>query len=113
MRRVKVIMFSLVLLLILGGIGAWAVLPDISDWGGAYLLSLIQSKVNGKVTAKVISGNPLSGVVFEDLTLTDPDGKAFLTVGRLEARLSLASIPTFHLDLGTLALKSPGLPVPG
>ena len=107
MRRVKVIMFSLMLLLILAGIGAWAVLPDLTNWGGSFLLSLIQSKVNGRVTAKEVSGNPLSGVVFKDLAITDPDGKVFLTIDRLEARLSLASIPTFHLDLGTLALKNP------
>ena len=63
--------------------------------------------MNGKVTAQEISGNPLSGVVFKDLTITDPDGKVILVVDRLEARLSLASIPTFRLDLGTLALENP------
>ena len=63
--------------------------------------------MNGKVTAREISGNPLSGVVFQDLTITDPDGKVLLSIDRFEARLSLASIPTFHLDLGTLALDNP------
>jgi TamB, inner membrane protein subunit of TAM complex len=100
-------MVSLALLLTLGGTGAAAILPDITNWGGSFLLSLIQSKLNGQVTAKEISGNPLSGVVFTDLTITDPDGKVFLTIDRLEARLSLASIPTFHLDMGTLALENP------
>ena len=64
MRRATMVMVSLALLLSLGGTGAGAVLPDITNWGGSFLLSLIQSKVNGQVTAKEISGNPLSGVVF-------------------------------------------------
>ena len=107
MRRVMMVMVSLVLLLSLGGSATGAVLPDITNWGGSYLLSLIQSKVNGKVTAREISGNPLSGVVYQDLTITDPDGKVLLSVDRLEARLSLASIPSFRLDLGALALENP------
>ena len=107
MRPALMVMVSLVLLLNLGGTGACAVLPDFTNWGGSFLLSLIQSKVNGQVTAKEISGNPVSGVVFKDLAITAPDGKVFLTIDRLEARLSLASIPTFRLDLGTLALDNP------
>ena len=107
MRPALMVMVSLVLLLSLGGTGAGAILPDLTNWGGASLLSLIQSKVNGKVTAQEISGNPLSGVVFKDLTITGPDGKVFLSLDRLEVRLSLASIPNFHLDLGTLALENP------
>ena len=107
MRRAMMIMVSLVLLLSWGKTAASAILPDLSNWGGAYLLSLIQSKVNGKVTAREISGNPLTGVVYQDLTITDPDGKVILAVDRLEARLSLASIPAFRLDLGTLALENP------
>jgi len=107
MRRATIIMVSLVFLLTFRGTGTGAVLPDITNWGGAFLLSLIQSKVNGQVTAKEFSGNPLSGVVFKDLTITDPDGKTILAADRLEIRLRLWSIPTFHLDLGTLALDNP------
>ena len=107
MRPALMLMVSLVLLLSLGGTGAGAILPDLTNWGGASLLSLMQSKVNGQVTAKEISGNPLSGVVFKNLTMTGPDGKVFLSVDRLEVRLSLASIPHFRLDLGTLALENP------
>ncbi len=107
MRRVTMVMVSLVLLLSWGGTAAGAVLPDLTNWGGPFLLSLIQSKVNGQVTAKEISGNPLSGVVFKDLTITDPAGKVLLNVDRFEARLSLASIPNFRLDLGALALENP------
>ena len=107
MRRAMMVMVSLVLLLSWGKTAASAILPDLSNWGGDYLLSLVQSKVNGKVTAREISGNPITGVIYQDLTITDPDGKVFLSIDRFEARLSLASIPTFRLDLGAMALNNP------
>ncbi|MCK9378479.1 MAG: hypothetical protein M0P73_20360, partial [Syntrophobacterales bacterium] len=107
MRRAMMVMVSLLLLLSWGKTAASAILPDLTNWGGDYLLSLVQDKVNGKVTAREISGNPLSGVVYQDLTITDPDGKIFLSIDRFEARLSLASIPTFRLDLGAMALNNP------
>ena len=100
-------MVSLVLLLSWGKTATSAILPDLTNWGGDYLLSLVQSKVNGTVTAREISGNPLSGVVYQDLTLTDLDGKVVLSIDRFEARLSLASIPSFRLDLGALAFENP------
>ncbi len=100
-------MISLVLLLSWGKTAASAILPDLTNWGADYLLSLVQSKVNGKVTARKISGNPISGVVYRDLTITDPDGKIVLSIDQFEARLSLASIPSFRLDLGALALNNP------
>ena len=107
MRRVAMIMVSLALLLSLGSTGAGAVLPDFVNWGGASLLSLVQDKVNGKVTVREISGNPLTGITYHDLEIRGPDGKLVLAADRLEIRLSLWSIPTLHLDLGTLALVKP------
>ena len=35
MRRATIVMVSLALLLSLGGTGAAAVLPDITNWGGS------------------------------------------------------------------------------
>jgi autotransporter translocation and assembly factor TamB len=101
------VMVSLVLLLSLGGTGAGAVLPDLTNWGGDSLLALIQGRVNGKVTAREISGNPLTGLTYKGLEITDAEGKLFLAADRLEIRLSLASIPSLRLDLGTLALENP------
>jgi translocation and assembly module TamB len=100
-------MVSLALLLSWGKTAAGAVLPDLTTWGGDYLLSLIQDRVNGKVTAREISGNPLTGITYKDVEINGPDGKPVLAADHLEIRLSLASIPTLRLDLGTLALKNP------
>jgi hypothetical protein len=100
-------MVSLLLLLSWGNTAACTILPDLTNWGGASLLSLIQDKINGKVTAREISGNPLTGITYKDLEISGPDGKPVLTADLLEIRLSLASIPSFRLDLGTLALENP------
>ncbi len=59
MRRAMMVMVSLVLLLSWGKTAASAILPDITNWGGSFLLSLIQSKVNGKVTARGNLGQSL------------------------------------------------------
>ena len=107
MRRAMLVMLSLMLLLSWGKTAAGAILPDFTNWGGASLLSLIQDKVNGKVTAREISGNPITGITYKDLEISGPDGKVILAADRLEIRLSLASIPTLRLDLGTLALNNP------
>ena len=52
MRRAMLVMISLVLLLSWGKTAAGAILPDLTNWGGASLLSLIQDRVNGKVSAR-------------------------------------------------------------
>jgi translocation and assembly module TamB len=107
MRPVKIVWFSLVLLFALGGVGEGSILSDLTNFGGSYVLSLIQSQVNGKVSAKKISGNPISGVVYQDFTIAGPDGQTVVAADRFVVRLSLSSIPTFHLELATVALDKP------
>jgi len=109
MRALKLGLLTLSLLLVLAGRGAGAILPDVTNWGGSFLLSLIQTKVNGQVSAQEISGNPITGITYKDLEIRGPDGKPVLAAERLEIRLSLWSIPKFHLDLATLALVKPRL----
>ncbi|MFA5111733.1 MAG: hypothetical protein WC443_10035, partial [Desulfobaccales bacterium] len=107
MRQVKILMVSLGLLLMLGGEGRCDWWTDLTNWGGPTLLSLIQDQVNGRVAAKEISGNPISGLVYRDLTITGPDGQIVFTADRLGIRLSLATLLAFHLDLGAVVLDNP------
>jgi autotransporter translocation and assembly factor TamB len=107
MRHLKIILLASVFLLILQGTGNCSIFSNLFNWGGPSLLATIQAKVNGKVTAKEISGNPFTGLVYKDFAITAPDGKTIFAADRLEVRLSLASVPAFHLDVGTLALFRP------
>ncbi len=107
MRHLKIILLASVFLLILAGTGDCSIFSNLFNWGGPSLLATIQEKVNGKVTAKEVSGNPFTGLVYQDFAITAPDGMTVFAADRLEVRLSLASVPTFHLDVGTLALFKP------
>ena len=107
MRYVKIIWLTLVLLLALGRVGECSFFSKLTNFGGSDVLSLIRDQINGKVSVKKISGNPLTGVVYQDFTITGPDGKIIVTAERFVVRLSLSSAPTFHLDLATVAFDKP------
>ncbi|MFZ5448303.1 MAG: translocation/assembly module TamB domain-containing protein [Thermodesulfobacteriota bacterium] len=107
MRHAKIIMLTLALFLGLERVGNCSILPDVTNWGGASLLTLIQGKVNGKVSAGEISGNPISGITYRNFQITGGDGKTFLAADRLDVRLSLSSIASFRLNLANLTLTKP------
>jgi uncharacterized protein involved in outer membrane biogenesis len=60
----------------------------------------------GTISAKTISGNLISGVTYQDIVITGPDGRVFLEAEEAIFRLSLWSIPTLHLDIATFGLKN-------
>jgi translocation and assembly module TamB len=107
MRRAKISLLTLAVLLCMAGTGNCSMFSFFTNWGGSYLLSLIQGEVNGKVTAAAISGNPLSGVTYKNFAILNPDGTIFMAAERLEVRLSLSSLISFYLDVGNLALIKP------
>ncbi len=108
LRLFKVVIFSVILLLAAAGRGNCAILPEFFwNWGGEKLLSLLQAKINGKITVKEIKGNPLSGLTYQDLTVTGPQGQVMLRVDRLELSLSALSIPSLHPIISRLALINP------
>jgi hypothetical protein len=109
MHRIKHALGTLAVVLVLTGTGVAGVLPDLANWGGPSLLALLQDRVNGTVAAGQITGNPLTGLAFHDLKVTDPDGRLILAADRLEIRLSLWSLAAFRLDVGWLALTNPRL----
>lgn len=104
-RRLTIVLLILLILIGLAGLGLHA--PARWNWGGPALLDLIQARINGKITAGEISGNPFTGIIYKDLVIEGPDGQLFLKTARLELRLSLQSIPAGHLILAKLAISSP------
>ena len=107
-RRFRVIVLTVALLLALGGRGLCGILPDaFRNWGGSQFLDLVQSKINGKITAREVSGNPLTGFTYKDVVLTGPQGRVILQADRLELRLSLETIPALYPVVARLALVQP------
>jgi autotransporter translocation and assembly factor TamB len=110
LRRLIIILFTAALLPALGGQGRCGLLPDAFwNWGGTQLLAAVQSKINGKLTAREISGNPLTGLIYQDLVLTGPQGRVLLRADRLELRLSTQSITALYPVIARLALVNPHL----
>jgi hypothetical protein len=109
LRRLQTISLTTVLLLLaLGGRGFCGLLPDAFwNWGGSQFLHLAQSKINGQVTAREMLGNPLTGLTYEDVVLTGPQGQVILRADRLELRFSLRSLTAFHPIIARLALVNP------
>ena len=65
MRRWLTIVLLILLIFVgLAGLGLYALMRW--NWGGPYLLSLMQARINGKVTAGEISGNPFTGITYKD-----------------------------------------------
>ncbi len=106
-RRLTISLIILLILMGLAGIGIQALMRW--NWGGPALLDLMQARINGKITAGEISGNPFTGISYQDLVIEDPDGQVFLKVTGLDLRLSLQSLFAGHLILANLALSSPRL----
>jgi translocation and assembly module TamB len=104
MRRSKKILLTLAVLLLMPiGVCVWAF---FADWGGAFLLSILETNIRGKITAKTVSGNLIRGVTYLDLVITGPDGRVFLQADQAVFRVSLWSIPALHLDIAEFGLKN-------
>ena len=110
MRRFRVFLYTAVLLLALGGQGLGGILPQKPlNWGGPQFLELAQSQLNGKLAAREISGNPLTGLTYKDVVLTGPQGQVLLRADQLELRLSAQSLTRLHPVVARLALVNPRL----
>ncbi len=108
LRRLVIALFTAALLPALAGQGRCGLLPDAFwNWGGTQLLDLAQSKINGKITAREILGNPVTGLTYKDLVLTGPQGRVLLRADRLELRLSARSLTALYPVIARLALVNP------
>jgi autotransporter translocation and assembly factor TamB len=110
LRQFKIILFTAALLLPLTGQAYGSILPEaLWNWGGSRLLEMAQGRLRGKVTAQEITGNPLTGLAYKDLVLTDPQGREILRADRLELRFSAQSLTSLYPVVAHLALINPRL----
>jgi translocation and assembly module TamB len=107
-HALRIVLFSLLMVQILAGQGRCALLPEFFwNWGGSQLLAWAQSQIKGKIEVKEISGNPLTGLTYKDITIAGQAGEPVMQAARLELRLSPWSIPSLHPDVAWLALYQP------
>jgi autotransporter translocation and assembly factor TamB len=108
LRHLRIILFTALLLLALWSQGLCGILPDAFwNWGGPQSLAWVQSKINGKITAREIVGNPLTGVTYNDLVLTGPQGEVLFQADRLELQISPQSLTALYPVIARLALVNP------
>jgi autotransporter translocation and assembly factor TamB len=106
-RRLKILLLATALLLP-AGLGGCGLLPEkLWNWGGPQLLDLARDRINGRITAREISGNPFTGLTFQDLVVSDPKGQVVLRAERLELRFSLQSLTALCPIIARVALVNP------
>ncbi|MEW6388024.1 MAG: translocation/assembly module TamB domain-containing protein [Thermodesulfobacteriota bacterium] len=110
MKRIRFILLAILLLLFLVGLGGSFLLRAdfFWSWGGRYLVSLAQERLPGKLTVRQIDGNPLTGLTFTDIVVSDSQGEV-LRVPRLEMRFSLWSFVKLQPVIARLAVYEPHL----
>lgn len=104
-RRLTIVLLILLVFAGLAGVGFYGMMRW--NWGGPYLLSLMQARVNGKVTAGGISGNPFTGITYQDFVIETHDGQVFLKAAAVDLRLSVQSFVLGHLVLSDVGLFNP------
>ncbi|MDI6852899.1 MAG: translocation/assembly module TamB domain-containing protein [Deltaproteobacteria bacterium] len=108
MRRLRLILLGLLALIpAVLGVG-WALLHTqaLWSWSGRQLVDFAQDRLYPELVVKKVRGHPFTGITFEDITMTSPQGEV-LTAKRLELRFSLWSILKLEPVIGRLAVYDP------
>ena len=110
MRRLGIVLISLVLLALVGAGLLWQFSrTDLFwRWGGRKLVNSAQERLRGELTVKEIRGNPLTGLSFEGITLREPQGEVF-QAEKLELRFSLWSLVKLQPVVAYVGLYHPRL----
>ncbi len=112
MRRLRLVLLGLLaFILAVFGVG-WALLHTqaLWSWSGRQLVGFAQDRLYPELTVKKVRGYPFTGITFEDITLTSPQGEV-ITARRLELRFSLWSIVKLEPVIGRLAVYEPRIHV--
>ncbi len=108
--RLRTIVFGLAVMLLVLCFSAWLILRSDAfwRWAGHRLVALVNDQVQGELTVREIEGNPFTGYLFKDITLTSPHGQV-LRAKTFEIRLSFLSLLTLKPVIGKLAFLQPHL----
>lgn len=110
MRRALRIALIVMLVLILVGIGALAIITR-SDYGRNKVRTLalnnIRESVHGLVDIGKIEGNVLGNFSLVDVRITDSTGQPFLTAERVSARVNASALLSKRIAVSQLTLVKP------
>lgn len=108
MRRFRIILLGLLVFGLLAAGGGWALLhtKTLWTWSGRQLVDFAQDRLYPKLSVQHIHGHPFTGITFEGVTLTSPQGEV-ITAKRLELRFSLWSLVKLEPVIGRLAVYEP------
>jgi autotransporter translocation and assembly factor TamB len=110
MPRLRSVLIALLVFLLVGSFTVWRLVQSdfFWRWAGGMMVSEVQKQINGTLTVNEIQGNPITGLLFQGVTVTSPEGEIF-RLKSLEVRLSLWSVVKLKPVIGKLALVEPRL----
>jgi len=90
MRRLGLVLLGLLVFVLLVAGTGWLLLQTeaLWTWSGHRLVNFAQDRLYPKLTVKEVRGHPFTGITFEGITLTSPEGEV-ISAKRLELRFSL------------------------
>lgn len=108
MHRVRFMVISLMAVLLLALAAGWLLLQTeaLWTWSGRRLVDFAQDRLYPKLTVEGVRGHPFSGITFDNISLTMPQGEV-ITARRLELRFSLWSFLKLEPVIGKLAVYEP------
>lgn len=110
MPRLRSVLIAFLVVLLLGSFAAWRLVQSdhFWRWAGRLMVAQVDKRINGTLTVKEIRGNPINGLIFEEISLSSPEGEIF-RLKSLEVRASLWSLVKLRPVVGKLALTEPRL----
>jgi translocation and assembly module TamB len=108
MRRLRFILLGLLAFILVILSAGWLLLHTkvLWTWSGHQLVAFAQDRLYPELTVKEVRGHPFTGITFEGITLTSPQGEV-ITAKRLDFRFSLWSFVKLEPVIGRLAIYEP------
>jgi translocation and assembly module TamB len=112
MRRLRWILLGLLALIFIVLAAGWLLLQTqaLWTWSGRRLVDFAQDRLYPKLTVQHVRGYPFTGITFENIALTTPQGEV-ITAKRLELRFSLWSFVKLEPVIGKVAVYEPRIHV--